>query len=626
MNLDLIKNIKNPDDLKNIEIEKLPQVAEEIRDVIIDVVSKNGGHIAPGLGVVELTIALHYVFNCPKDKIVWDVGHQAYAHKILTGRLDKFDTLRQYKGISGFPNKDESEYDAFTVGHSSTAISQALGLVAARDLNKLDEKILAVVGDGSLGGGMAFEALNNAGQLKKDLIVVLNDNEMAISKNVGALAEYLNRIITKPIYQKVREDIRNILRKVPSGLGDRLVYTAEKVEESLKGLLVPGMLFEELGFFYIGPIDGHNTKDLINTFNNIKRIDGPVLVHVITKKGKGYKPAEEEPTHFHGTAPFNREDGSLTVPKNGKSFTNIFSDAIMEVSETNDKIIGITAAMPLGVGLDKFAEKYPDRFFDVGIAEQHAVSFASGLAVSGFKPVVAIYSTFLRRAYDQIIHDVCLQNIPVTFAIDRCGLVGEDGATHHGVFTVSYLRHIPNLIIGFPKDSFEMKQMFELAVKGDSSFAVCYPRAGVNDKYFTDIKNIPVEMGKAEEIIKGKDVVIFALGSLTKEALDAVNLLKEQHISAGLVNVRFIKPFDKDLLLKTVKSVKNIVIIEENVITGGLGSLVMEILEQNSVKGVNIKIIGLPDEFIEHGKRDKLFEQYGLKADAIAKQIKEFLK
>jgi len=620
MSYKYLTKINSPVDLRKINKKELPSVAQELREKIIEVVSNNGGHLATSLGSVDLILALHYAFNSPIDKIVWDVGHQCYAHKLLTGRFDKFETLRQYKGLSGFPNKYESEYDIFTTGHSSTAISQALGLAVARDLKKEKNKVVAVVGDGSLSGGMSFEALNNAGQLKTDLIVVLNDNEMAISKNVGALSEYLARIITTPIYKKVRDELRTLIKKLPVSVRGRVLYTTEKVEESLKGLLVPGMLFEELGFFYVGPIDGHNTAHLIDTFESVKKFDAPVFIHVITKKGKGYKPAEEQPMPFHGTGPFNIVDGSPKGSKSKKSYTDCFSETVVKLAEKEKKVLGITAAMTSGVGLLEFSKKYPDRFFDVGIAECHAVAFAGALAVSGYKPITAIYSTFLQRAYDQIIHDVCLQNAPLILAIDRTGLVGEDGATHHGVFTIPYLRHIPNLTMVFPKDGKEFGEMFKFAVKYTSPIAVCYPRGSICDEKFSGFEFTEIEAGKSEVLIKGQDIAIFALGSMVEQGLDAVNQLKEQGISASLINVRFVKPFDEKLLLDIIKTTKNIMVIEEGAIAGGLGSLIMECLEVNKIRSVNIKCLGIPDSFIEHGKRDFLLEKLGLSSSNIVKE------
>ncbi|MCK4462729.1 MAG: 1-deoxy-D-xylulose-5-phosphate synthase, partial [Candidatus Omnitrophica bacterium] len=454
-----IENIHSPLDLKNIPIKELPAIAEQIREKIIEVTSKNGGHIAPSLGAVEIIIALHYLLEAPRDKILWDVGHQSYAHKILTGRLKGFDTLRQLGGLSGFPNKDESVYDCFTVGHSSTSISGGLGLACARDINKEKYKVVCVIGDASLAGGMAFEALNHAGQTRKDLMIVLNDNELSISKSVGALSGYLNRIMTNPVYNKVRRDLQKLLKRIPI-FGFKAFRAARKLEEGLKNLLVPGMFFEELGFRYFGPIDGHNINLLISTFRNVLRLKEPRIVHVITKKGKGYRFAEENPRDFHGTSPFDTETGKVRKPKTQtrpvEAYSEVFGRKITELARNNEKIAAVTAAMPDGTGLERFSKEFPERFFDVGIAEQHAVTFSAGLAKAGLRPVVAIYSTFLQRGYDQIIHDICLQNLPVIFCVDRAGLAGEDGPTHHGAFDLAYLRHIPNLTIMAPRDGMEL--------------------------------------------------------------------------------------------------------------------------------------------------------------------------
>lgn len=631
---ELLKQINSPADLKKIPEAKLPQLAAEIREEIIKTVSHAGGHLAPSLGAVELTIALHYVLNAPVDKIVWDVGHQAYAHKLLTGRRENFYTLRQLGGLSGFPNKEESIYDTFTVGHASTSISSALGIAAARDLKKENFKVAALIGDAALGGGMAFEALNHGGHLGKNIIVILNDNAHSISRTVGALSRYLNRIMSAPIYNRIRKDVERILRRVPR-LGFRMVTAARKLEEGLKNLLVPGIVFEEMGFRYFGPVDGHNISLLISTLKNIINLDEPLLVHLITKKGKGCTFAEECPDKFHGIGPFDTATGRKLESLNGDlqpitdaghlSFTEVFSRKLINLAEENEKIVAITAAMPEGTGLDKFAAKFPERFFDVGIAEGHAVTFASGLATEGLKPVVAIYSTFLQRAYDQIIHDVALQNLPVIFAIDRAGLVGEDGATHQGSFDMAYLRHIPNLAVLAPKDIFELEKMLEFAVNFNGPVAIRYPKGKLPS---VNINNQiqKIELGKGEILKKGSDLAIFAVGSMVYTAMEVSQLLSNDNINAGVINARFVKPLDKELLKNITPEVKKIITIEEGVLEGGFGSAVLELLEELKVSNISVTRFGLPSQFIEHGKREELLKKYNLTPKAIADSIKKWAK
>ncbi len=619
-----IKNIHSPLDLKKIPIKDLPTIAQQIREKIIEVTSRNGGHIAPSLGAVEIIIALHYLLEAPRDKILWDVGHQAYAHKILTGRLKEFDTLRQLGGLSGFPNKDESVYDCFTVGHSSTSISEGLGLACARSLGKENYKVVSVIGDASLAGGMAFEALNHAGQMRKDLMIVLNDNELSISKSVGALSGYLNRIMTNPVYNRVRGDLQKVLKRIPI-FGFKAFRAARKLEEGLKNLLVPGMFFEELGFRYFGPIDGHNISLLISTFRNVLRLEEPRIVHVITKKGKGYRFAEENPSDFHGTSPFNTETGKVlkveTQTHPVEAYSEVFGRKITELARNNEKITAVTAAMPDGTGLKRFSKEFPDRFFDVGIAEGHAVTFSAGLARAGLRPVVAIYSTFLQRGYDQIIHDVCLQNLPVIFCLDRAGLAGEDGPTHHGAFDLAYLTHIPNLTIMAPSGGMELEKMLEFALTLNSPVAIRYPKGST----FSRIPGSsfqPIELGKAEVLRQGNDMAIIAIGSMVSNAIKIADLLSEDKIEAYVINARFAKPLDGKMIEDIVSKVKRIVTIEEGVCGGGFGSAILEFIERENIKGIRVKRIGLPNEFIEHGKREELLKKYHLTADEVCETIK----
>lgn len=616
----LLDNINSPEDLKKIPEEKLSGLAQELRGEIIKVVSKKGGHLAPSLGVVELTIALHYVFNAPVDKIIWDVGHQSYAHKLVTGRRERFHMLRCLGGISGFPNRFESIYDVFTCGHSSTSISTALGIASARDIKKEDYKVIAVIGDAALGGGMAFEALNHAGHLNKDLIVVLNDNRMSISHPVGAMSKYLTRVITNPIYNRIRDDIEMLIKRIPK-LGKRLTKTAKRLEEALKNLLVPGILFEELGFRYFGPVDGHDIDMLVDTFKNIRTLNEPLLVHVITKKGKGYEFAEKSPDKFHGTGSFDIKTGNSFKKGLAISATEAFGQALLELGKEDEKIIAVTAAMPEGTGLDKFAKDFPDRFFDVGIAEQHAVCFGAGLASGGLKPVVAIYSTFLQRGFDQIIHDMCLQNLGVVLAIDRAGVVGEDGPTHHGTFDLTYLRALPNMVVMAPKDNFELKEMLRFAVNFGHPIAMRYPRGRlfIEPSLWKGACK-PIELGKSEILKEGKDIAILTVGSMVNTSLSAAKILSEKNRHALVVNARFVKPLDEKLIMDLAKRCKYLVTVEENVLRGGFGSAVLELIKEKGLN-VNVKCLGLPDKFIEHGKREELLAMHGLNAESIADKI-----
>lgn len=616
----LLEKINSPEDLKKIGRDDLPHLADEIRELMIDVVSKNGGHLASSLGAVELAIAIHYIFDAPNDQIIWDVGHQAYTHKILTGRREAFHTLRQYNGISGFPRMEESRYDVFNVGHSGTSISAAIGKAAARDFLGEKYKVIAVIGDGSMTSGLAFEGLNQAGHLKKDMIVILNDNEMSISKNVGALSAYLNRIMTGQFYTRVKKETEHILKNIPK-IGESMLKAAKVAEESVKGLIAPGILFEEMGFNYVGPIDGHRIEHLISTFENIKKLSEPILIHVVTKKGKGYKFAEKDPAFFHGPPPFYKETGDVRKKSLIPSYTKIFGDTIIKIARENEKVIAISAAMPEGTGLDRFAKEFPDRFYDVGIAEQHGVTFAAGLATKGFKPVVAIYSTFLQRAYDQIVHDVCLQNLPVVFAMDRAGIVGEDGPTHHGAFDIAYLRHIPNMVIMAPKDENELQHMLYTAVNHNSPIAIRYPRGeAMGVSLDRDLKRI--EIGKGEIIVDGDDIAIIAIGNAVYPSLDAAARLRDEGVSATVINARFAKPLDKELIVDIAGKVKGIVTVEDHVMEGGLGSAVAELISDEDIK-IKIKRIGLPDKFIEHGAQNILRQKYGLDSEGIYQSVKE---
>jgi 1-deoxy-D-xylulose-5-phosphate synthase len=617
----LLEKINSPQDLKKLSLEELSQVAGEIRQRIIEVVSITGGHLASSLGAVELAIALHYCLDTPSDKIVWDVGHQAYAHKILTGRNKDFLNLRQQQGISGFPSRDESVYDVFTTGHSSTAVSLALGLACARDYLPAEEyfKAVAVIGDGSLSGGLCFEGLNNIGHLKKDILVILNTNELSISPNVGALSTYLNKLISLPIYNRFKNSLDSFVKsRIPKG--SRLIKIANKFEEGLKGLFIPGILFEELGFRYFGPLDGHNLGILIHTLKNILNIKGPTLLHVVTKKGKGYLPAESEPVRFHSAGPFEiatgRPKAQYTKPN---TYTEVFSNKLVELAKQDKRIVAITAAMPEGTGLNKFRDLYPERFFDVGIAEQHAVCFASGLARGGLKPVVAIYSTFLQRAYDQIIEEVALQNAFIVLAIDRAGIVGEDGSTHQGIFDINFLKGIPNLVIMAPKDGTELEAMLEFAVNLDRPVAIRYPK----DRALSSKLQAPsskIQLGKAEVLQEGKDFAIIALGSMVIPSFEAIELLEKEGLSGALVNARFVKPQDSSLFKEISARAKFIFTVEEGILEGGFGSLVGEAMDMPIIR------IGLPSEFIPHGKREALLEKYGLTKEGIAQRIKETIK
>lgn len=620
-----LDKINSPADVKKLSVPQLEQLAKEIRQLLISVISHTGGHLAPNLGVVELTLALHKVFNTPEDKIIFDVGHQAYIHKIITGRREQFPTLRQYGGLSGFPKRSESEHDAFGTGHSSTSISAALGMACARDLQGEDYNVVAVIGDGSMTGGMAFEALNNAGMLHKNMIVVLNDNEMSISKNVGAMSEYLYQLRTGETYNKIKNDIEGWLKNME--FGSDVLKAIRRLKGSVKYLMVPTSIFEELGFTYLGPVDGHDLDGLLDVLQAAKKIDGPVMVHVLTKKGKGYKPAEESPNKFHGTGPFDIATGKkITNPNAPVSYTEVFGKTLTKLADIDDKIVGITAAMPDGTGLNIFAEAHKDHFFDVGIAEQHAVTAAAGMAAAGMKPVAAIYSTFMQRAYDSIMHDICMQKLHVTLCLDRAGLVGDDGYTHHGVFDYAYLRSIPNMTIMAPKDENELQHMLKTALDFDGPVSVRYPRgSGVGVALDTQWQDLPI--GKAEVLRTGKDVCFWAIGSMVQTALDAAELLEAQGISAGVVNMRFAKPLDVELLREHAQSYGKIITLEEGVLAGGVGSAILEELNENKLlEQCEVRYFGIPDEFVMHGDKKLLFRDLGLDTPTIAAKAAAFVK
>jgi len=618
-----LTSIDSPADLKKLKREQLPVLAAEVRRFLLDTVSSTGGHLGSNLGTVELSIALHYCFNSPQDKIVWDVGHQAYTHKILTGRRDRFHTQRQYKGISGFPKRCESEFDSFGVGHSSTSISAALGMAAAADLAGTKNHSIAVIGDGSLTGGMAFEALNQAGHLKKNLIVILNDNEMSISKNVGAFSSFISRKMTGQYFRDLKKEMQGLLLHIPA-IGTDILHFAKRAENSLKGFLTPGALFEALGFDYVGPLDGHDLPQLIEVFKNINTLDGPLLVHIMTTKGKGYQPAEETPHKFHGVGAFDIETGKGAAKPAAKSYTDVFGETMLELAALDPKIVAITAAMPDGTGLNKFSELYPDRFFDVGIAEQHGMTFAAGMAADGFRPVAAIYSTFVQRAYDQVFHDICLQKLPVTIAMDRGGLVGDDGPTHHGVLDYSYLRHLPGLTVMAPKDENELRHMLKTAVYSGVPISLRYPRgAGYGVEMDAELKTL--EIGKGEQLLDGTDVCIIAIGSTVYPALQAAETLRQRGISTGVVNARFVKPLDAALISRVASETGRIVTVEENALQGGFGSAVLEMLNDSGQQNVKVKRLGVPDRYIEQGSQAQLRKDLGIDAEGIAAAVEQFM-
>lgn len=625
----ILENIHSPKDIKQLTIPQLEQLAQEVRELIIEVISCNGGHLASSLGVVELTIALYYVFDFPEDKLIWDVGHQSYAHKILSDRRERFHTIRQAGGLSGFTRRNESPYDTFSCGHSSTSVSAALGIACGHTIKHEPlSKTIAVLGDGSMTGGMALEALNQVGfmHINRQMLVVLNNNDMSISKNVGSLSSFLSRKLSTQKLFRLRVNFGKVLRSIPT-IGDDLYRMAKRLENTLKTMVTPGMLFEALHLEYFGPIDGHNITQLIKILENIKEIEEPALLHITTKKGKGYKPAEENPVYFHGCSAFDVDTGDF-IRNNSPlpTYTKVFSNTLLEMARENDKIVAITAAMPEGTGLSAFEKEFPERFFDVGIAEQHGVTFAAGLATTGLKPVVALYSTFMQRAYDQVLHDVCLDKLPVVFALDRAGFVGEDGETHQGLFDISFMRHLPNMVFMAPKDENELRHMLYTAVSyNDGPTAIRYPRgSGVGVPLDDELYEIPI--GRAEILREGSDVLLLAVGNSVQEALRAADILKEKHsLSAGVVNARFIKPLDKHLLHTLAQKYQRIMTIEENMTAGGFGSAVLEAL-QECPQHPAVRILGVGDTFVEHGPQAYLRQKYGLDANGIVSAALNFVK
>jgi 1-deoxy-D-xylulose-5-phosphate synthase len=617
----ILDRVKSPKDLKQLKMKDLSKLAKEMRTLIIDTVSKTGGHLSSNLGVVELTLALHYAFDTPEDKIIWDVGHQCYPHKILTGRRNIFPNLRQYNGMSGFPCRGESEHDVYDTGHASTALSAALGMSIARDRKKEDYHVVAVVGDGSLTGGIAWEALNQIGHLKEKLIIVLNYNEMSISQNVGAISKYLSYIVSEQYYLKIKDLVKSILKIIPA-VGKPMIKVGGAVEEVIKKTFFPGLVFEELGAKYIGPVSGHNTGSLIEIFENAKTYDGPVLIHCVTQKGKGYAPAKKNPEKFHSASPFDVETGELLNKDKKPTFSSVFGQTVMKLGDEDEKIVAITAAMPDGTGLKSFGQKHPGRFFDVGIAEQHAVEFAAGLGVSGFKPVVAIYSTFLQRAYDQLYHDVCLMDIPVVFALDRAGIVPDDGPTHQGINDIIYLRHLPHMIVMAPKDENELQHMIKSALSYSHPTAVRFPKGkGLGVALDEKIEEIP--LGKSELLKEGKDLLL-AFGSMVNPSLKAVKKLEKEGISLAVVNARFAKPLDEEMILRFTRKGGTIITVEEGVTAGGFGSAVRELLDRKKKYSVRFKSIGIPLEIYPLGKTDLIKKKYFLDEKGLFLQIKEF--
>lgn len=612
-----LERIDSPEDLKALSPKELKVLSSEIRDFLVNKISVTGGHLASNLGSVELTLALHLAFDSPRDKIIWDVGHQSYTHKIITGRRDDFDTLRRFGGMSGFPKRNESVHDSFNTGHSSTSISAGLGMVMARDLSGEDYHVISVIGDGSLTGGMAFEAMNNAGTLKTNFIIILNDNEMSISENVGGLSDALAGIRTAKAYTELKNDVVNVLEMVPV-VGEKTVESLRKTKKGIKQLVIPGMLFENMGLTYLGPVDGHNIGKMVSVFNHAKNLNEAVIIHVVTKKGKGYLPAERHPSRFHGISPFEISTG---IPKNrtGKAnYTDVFSTVVRKLGDRDPKVVAITAAMSDGTGLKRFKLKYPERFFDVGIAEEHAVTFAAGLAAGGYKPIFCVYSSFLQRAYDQVLHDVCMQKLHVIFAIDRAGIVGSDGETHHGLFDLSYLSCMPNMTLMAPKNKWELSDMIKFAVDFDGPVAVRYPRGQAYDG-LKDFR-APIEYGRSEIIYKESDIALFAVGSMVKTAEEVRDYLKEKGYNCSLVNVRFVKPFDREAIRELSAYSKLIVTMEENVITGGFGQQVLEYVNDTNID-CRVMCVAVPDRFIEHGSVDELKKDAGIDAKSVTGRI-----
>lgn len=613
----ILDKVNTPEDLRKLTLEEKEKLAEDLRNFILETVSKTGGHLASNLGVVELTIALHSIFNTPKDKLIWDVGHQSYVHKILTGRKDKMSTLRKLDGLSGFPKISESEYDVFETGHSSTSISAALGIARARDVLNEDYEVIAVIGDGALTGGMAEEAMNDAGSSNSNIIVILNDNEMSISKNVGGISMFLSKLRSKKLYTVSNKKIKEITMKIPF-LGERLVNLTRRVKDMLKQFFLPNMYFEDIGFTYLGPVDGHNIEKLESILEKAKELQGPVLVHVITKKGKGYKIAEDNPSKFHGISSFDIKTGEK-IKKSEKDYSKVFGETLVKLAEKDEKIVAITAAMKDGTGLREFSNKYPKRFFDVGIAEQHALCMAAGMARVGMKPVIALYSSFLQRGYDQVIHDICMQELPVVIGIDRAGIVGNDGETHQGIFDLSFLSIVPNLTILAPKDFKEFEKMLEFSINYSKPIAIRYPRGGEGKYKFEKCEDI--ELGKVEIIKEGKDITVLAIGKMVSRAMEAVEELENNEIDVEVINARFLNPLDKEKILESINKTKNVIIIEDNVIEGGLGTKIEELIIEEEIKEVKCVKIAYPVDFIKQGSVDEIEKRYGLDKKSIAKKI-----
>jgi len=617
-----LSRVDSPQDLKKLSVEELPLLAREIRDTLLETISETGGHLSSNLGVVELTMAMHYVFDSPKDKFVWDVGHQSYVHKMLTGRRDQFSTLRQQGGLCGFTKREESEHDHWNCGHGGTSISAALAFAQARDLKKEKNDVVAVIGDGSLTAGMAFEGLNHTGHIQNDMIVVLNDNEMAISANVGGMSAHLSKIMTGQVMLKIKQEVGQLLLAVP-GIGKEISRYAHKIDEAIKGVFIPGRLFEDLGIRYVGPIDGHDVEALIEMFSSVKDLKGPTLMHVVTRKGKGYEQAEEKADVWHGAKPFDISTGKFHKKKSNPAYTNVFSDALIELAKEDEKVVGITAAMPDGTGISKFEKEFPDRTFDVGMAEQHGVAFAGALSIEGFRPVAAIYSTFLQRAYDQVVHDICLMDLPVTFALDRAGIVGEDGATHQGLYDIAFLRTLPNMVVMAPKDENELRHMLKTAIYHPGPASLRYPRgSGLGVPLDPEMKQL--EIGKGEVIQDGTDIAIFAYGHTVDWAQQVADKFEKEGVSVAVINARFAKPVDKELIAKYALKTRCLITTEEHSLKGGFGSAVLEALQEEQVVNIPVKCIGVEDIVLEHGAVDAQRKDLKLDPDGMFETIMTF--
>ncbi len=619
----MLEKINGANDIKKLTTKEKEKLAEEIREYLLEIVSENGGHLASNLGVVELTMALHSIFDVNKDRIIWDVGHQSYVHKILTGRKEELKTLRQFEGIAGFPKTNESKTDCFNTGHSSTSISAALGMARARDINKKDYSVIAVIGDGALTGGMALEALNDAGVSKSNITVILNDNEMSISKNIGGLNRFLGKLRTKKLYEKSNVSVKNILLKVPI-IGKPIVKVCQRLKRAVKQLIIPKMFFEDIGFCYLGPVDGHNIKELENILKLSKQVKGPVLIHVLTKKGKGYEIAEKNPDKYHATDPFNIKTGKSKKAK-VTNYSKVFGNTLIKIAKKKENIVAITAAMKDGTGLKKFQEKFPERFFDVGIAEQHALGLAAGMAKAGAIPIVPIYSSFYQRGYDQVIHDIAMQNLPVIMCVDRAGIVGADGETHQGLLDMAFFRLIPNLVIMAPKNFIELEEMLEFAVELKKPVVIRYPRGGEDTKIWEKVKQKQIQLGKAELLKTGEDVTIISIGKTVAKAMKIASELAKEDIQSDVINARFLKPLDKERIIKSIKKTKNVVTLEDGTIINGLGTTIKELIIEENIEDVKVHVFAYPDKFIEHGSVEQLEKKYGQDTETIVKKLKEEL-